>query len=421
MGGNDADRLLALGRYAREAILTISEDGRIASRASAPILGYVEGVVGRHLAEVAHPDDLGAVLSQLERVRQRQPGSSPVQVRARHRDGHWVTLTAEVIDARDDPDVSAVVLRLWRDRTTEEPDPRVQGIEPLAEALSTGILVADGDSQVVYANAAATELFWMTLPHLLGDGWCGGVCPDDLAEVRSTAKAALTGPGRQDVNFQISVGRDHTRWVHGRFQSLGSGPTAAGWVAVLEDITRQRASEAALAHRATHDKLTGLPDRLLLRDRLEQAIARPHRAGQHVALLFIDLDGFKSVNDRYGHAAGDAALVEVARRISGALRPGDTASRIGGDEFVVLAEGLNAEEASAIGGRIAREVGRPITVSGHRVELGTSIGLALAGAGDEPDDVILRADQAMYRAKRDGGTRLHLAGGAAAGGGGAEA
>ncbi len=401
---------LALDQYAREALVTVSVDGHLSSPPTASILGYGGGdvLVGHHLAALAHPDDLPAVLTELEHLRTGRPTTSGIRVRARHRDGHWVPLLVDVIDAREDA-VGSVVLRLHRVDDEDGPDAALPGIQPLAEALSTGILVADGDSRVVYANGAATELFWMTTPLLLGEGWYSVVDTGDIPEVRATAKAALTGPGRQDVTFQISVGRDHSRWVHGRFQSLGAGPTAAGWVAVLEDITRQRASEAALAHRATHDKLTGLPDRLLLRDRLEQAIGRPRPDGQHVALLFIDLDGFKAVNDRYGHAAGDAALIEVAERIAAAVRPGDTASRVGGDEFVVLADALSAEEAAAIGDRIAVEVARPITVAGRRLELGTSIGLALAESSDDPDDVILRADQAMYRAKREGGTRIHLA------------
>jgi len=412
MAANDPEYLIALGRYAREAIFAVSADGRMLFSDAPRILGYgeAEGLAGRHLAELAHPDDLSAVLTALERMRTGQPIDQALLVRARHHDGYWVPLLVSVLDARDDPAIGTFLLRVTRQvAEADAAEAALPSMEPLAEALSTGILGADGDERVVYANAAATELFWMTLPRLLGEGWLATVHEGDLEEVRATSKAALTALGRQDVTFRLRVSGDHIRWVHGRFQGLGPAPTGTGWVAILEDVTRQRSSEAALAHRATHDKLTGLPDRLLLADRLEQAMARLQRGTEQVAVLYIDLDGFKAVNDRFGHAAGDSVLIEVATRIQASIRPGDTASRVGGDEFVVLAEGVSVEGAGVIGERIAGEVARPIEVSGHEVRLGTSVGLAMASAGDDPVEVVIRADQAMYRAKRDGGTRVHVA------------
>ena len=280
---------------------------------------------------------------------------------------------------------------------------------PLADALASGILAADQTGAVVYANAAAAELFWMAPAALLEHGWLAPIHIDDLEEVQAAAAAALSGLAHQDVSFQLWIDADHARWVHARFSGLRSSTGRDGWVAALEDITTRRAAEHELSFQATHDALTGLPDRLLLRDRLEQGIARLDRHDAKLGVLFIDLDGFKAVNDEHGHAVGDAVLVQVAGRIAGAVRPGDTAARVGGDEFVVVADDVDEARSLAIADRVAGAVAGPIGVDEIEVTLGASIGVTLAGPGEAVDDVLNRADQAMYRAKRRPGDKIELA------------
>ena len=182
---------------------------------------------------------------------------------------------------------------------------------------------------------------------------------------------------------------------------LVKGTLHAGTLArTLRHAVERKRMESELAHRALHDALTGLPNRALLADRLRLALSRLRRTHAAVAVLFLDLDGFKAINDALGHAAGDQFLVEVADRLRGVLRGGDTAARLGGDEFVVLCEGVaGVDEARAIAARVVEEVPG-----------GVSVGVALAVDGtEEPDALVRAADAAMYVAKRSGGGRIELA------------
>jgi diguanylate cyclase (GGDEF)-like protein len=168
-----------------------------------------------------------------------------------------------------------------------------------------------------------------------------------------------------------------------------------------------------LVHRATHDHLTGLPNRGLLLDRLELALARARREGTPVALLFIDLDRFKDVNDTHGHDAGDAVLVEVADRMSGVLRPSDTVARLGGDEFVVLCEDLAGDlDAATIAERLLSAIETTtVSVADTEVTVSASIGIAVSNGGSHAPDgpaLLQRSDVAMYRAKKAGRSRIEI-------------
>jgi diguanylate cyclase (GGDEF)-like protein len=159
--------------------------------------------------------------------------------------------------------------------------------------------------------------------------------------------------------------------------------------------------ELLLAHRALRDPLTGLPNRTLFIDRLTLELAQCERRATSAAVLFLDLDGFKSVNDRFGHDAGDRVLRAVAGRMLSSMRPGDTVARYGGDEFTILgAEIAHAEDVTAIAGRIAEAIMAPFTIEGEDVKLSASIGIAIADdLGRKAEEVIREADKAMYRAK----------------------
>ena len=201
--------------------------------------------------------------------------------------------------------------------------------------------------------------------------------------------------------------------VLGTFALYGARPRLPGdeHLALMRDATRLAgiAVERAraldlLRHEATHDDLTGLPNRRLVNDRLVQALARAQRSGGAVAVAFMDLDRLKLINDALGHAAGDDVIRAAAMALSGAMRPGDTLGRFGGDEFVAVAEGVAPEAAAGFGERLRAAVedvgaraGMPVTAS---------VGLALVDAGCEPDEVLRRADGAMYAAKRAGGDRV---------------
>jgi diguanylate cyclase (GGDEF)-like protein/PAS domain S-box-containing protein len=164
--------------------------------------------------------------------------------------------------------------------------------------------------------------------------------------------------------------------------------------------------EERTRHEAVHDPLTGVANRTLLHDRLQHAVARSERERGATAVLFVDLDGFKQVNDSHGHAAGDAVLVEVARRLQTAVRPGDTIARLGGDEFVAVCEDIDEASALAVGRRLWEAIQLPFSAGGAEHRLSASIGIAL-GASD-PDTLLANADAALYRAKAAGRGRIDL-------------
>jgi diguanylate cyclase (GGDEF)-like protein len=174
-------------------------------------------------------------------------------------------------------------------------------------------------------------------------------------------------------------------------------------------IERAR-SDLQLAHRALHDALTGLPNRLLFLDRLGYALAQSERQDSPVAIFFLDLDGFKGVNDRLGHLAGDALLRGIAGRLLAWVRPGDTVSRFGGDEFTVLVREVSGpDEAIEIAERLTEAVRSPLTVEGEEISLTPSIGIALGKGFVKPEELIERADRAMYSAKRRSDTNFEIA------------
>ena len=180
-------------------------------------------------------------------------------------------------------------------------------------------------------------------------------------------------------------------------------------VAVFVDLHRLKRRAEDLAHRAVHDPLTGLPNRVLFMDRLEVALARTERRPARVAVLFFDLDGFKLVNDTLGHEAGDQLLAQVAERVRHVVRPTDTVARFGGDEFTVMAEVADEQEVMDIAERISATIASPFTVESAEAFVSASIGIAVAsGPGDNPDTLIREADAAMYRAKQQGGARREL-------------
>jgi diguanylate cyclase (GGDEF)-like protein len=185
------------------------------------------------------------------------------------------------------------------------------------------------------------------------------------------------------------------------------------WGEANAEIARRERLQRELEHRATHDALTDLPNRVLLMDRLEHAIEGAIREGAVIAVLFVDLDGFKAVNDSFGHAGGDRLLAQVAERLRRCVRSADTVSRIGGDEFVVLLESVeSAEQVVEVAGRILESLRDPFGLEGGEASVSASIGGALDGISErEAEDFVREADHAMYQAKVDGGDRYEISSG----------
>jgi diguanylate cyclase (GGDEF)-like protein len=183
------------------------------------------------------------------------------------------------------------------------------------------------------------------------------------------------------------------------FQPMAGG----GAVVLLEDITERRTAEARITHLARYDELTALPNRVNFRDEIERLLAVPHRAEQLSALLFVDLDQFKQVNDTLGHPCGDQLLCAVADRLRAMLRPEDFVARFGGDEFVVFQQNIKSnEEAAGLARRIVDQLSERYKIDNHLVEIGASVGIAVTSPGVSADTLLKNADMALYRAKADG-------------------
>jgi len=177
------------------------------------------------------------------------------------------------------------------------------------------------------------------------------------------------------------------------------------YVSMFTDISALKRQQASLGHLAYHDSLTGLPNRLMLVDRLEHALRAHIRNKMQMAVLFIDLDGFKGINDSLGHAIGDRLLQVIAERLQSLLRSGDTVARLGGDEFVIVIESCRSREGVVhIARKLLAAIAEPLRVNGHELEVRGSIGIAIAPQdGQDPDEIMNAADQAMYRVKTQQG------------------
>jgi len=281
----------------------------------------------------------------------------------------------------------------------------------LADSAPVGIFELARGMRVTYANAEGLRL--------LGSGVIGGSVDEMLANVDAASQdafhdaldaAARGEPTATEVRL-ADTGAD--RWV--TWQSvpvLTAGPRLPMAFASTLDITDLKQAQAALARQATHDPLTGLPNRRLLIEALINALAdlgRGARTGT-VALMFVDLDRFKLVNDVLGHDAGDALLRTAAARLRNAVRAHDTVARFGGDEFVVLMEHVaDRGELHDVAQRILDSIASPIVVGGESVDVGASVGIATAsGPDDDPDALVRNADAAMYRAKEHGRGRYEF-------------
>jgi diguanylate cyclase (GGDEF)-like protein/PAS domain S-box-containing protein len=254
---------------------------------------------------------------------------------------------------------------------------------PAAAAL------VDGAGVITQVNVALTLLVGRPATTIIGTS---------LQSLTLADGAALLTDGQSEQRLSHGLGREV--WAIASAVDLPEAGHGARLVS-LNDATSRRQTENILLHAALHDSLTDLPNRRLLSDRIETALHRAERSSRTVAVLFLDLDNFKRINDRFGHDAGDTILVAVARNIISVLRTCDTVSRIGGDEFVVLCEDVTSEgDISLLVGRLLEAIRRPVQLDGEAATVSASIGVAVAGARNEKGDELVRmADLAMYRAK----------------------
>ncbi len=367
---------------------------------------------GHNGLDYIHPDDLDHMISQLAEYEARTAVPVPVTVQMRHRDGSWHHVEMVATDFLDHPDIGGIALslRVVDERMAVELDRK--RLTEIFELSSDMVVTMEVDGTLVYLNAAGRRFIGMAPDDPLGlfplTTWVGPRHIDRLAT--EVPKAVLEhnvwtgeiefidGEGRLvPVLVQIVGHRDRDDRL--RYVS-----------AISRDISERKALETRLAHEATHDPLTGLPNRTMLLNRLGAALARGRRQEKSVAVLFCDLDNFKVVNDSMGHGRGDQLLTLVARRLQDVLRPEDTVGRFGGDEFVILCEDIDGpEDAGAVAKRVEHAFNGAFTFDGHEMFVGVSIGIAMAVKGEaDPESLVRDADAAMYGAKNRGRSRFQF-------------
>ncbi len=270
-----------------------------------------------------------------------------------------------------------------------------------------GMALVSLEGEMFRVNRALAELSGHRIDELTGTFVIDHVHPGDRSSYKRTAGEVLAAEAgaeykKSQDRFIHSDGR--TIWTQSGASLIRDANGAALYVIVqIQDVSERRRTENALAHQAAHDPLTDLPNRGLLADRMVVALARLRRSGETIAVLFMDLDRFKRINDTFGHDAGDRVLLEVAARLRSVVRPSDTVARMGGDEFAILCEGMTEASAAELSSRIADVLSDPIQVEGRELGMSASIGIVITDNGDaKPTSLLTDADTAMYEAKDRG-------------------
>ncbi len=278
--------------------------------------------------------------------------------------------------------------------------------ESVFEYAAIGMGLVSPDGRWLRVNRALCEVLGYTKAELRGEAFQAVTHADDLNIDLDRFERLLSGESssyRAEKRYcrkdgQIVWGLVSLSAVHGEYGEV------LYLIFQVQDITERKALEEKLVHLAYHDSLTGLPNRALLEERIDIALKRSKRTGSPVALLYLDLDGFKAVNDSLGHDAGDLLLIELARRIELYSRPTDTVARLGGDEFCILLEDFREpKEAERVAARLKERMAVPFRVHGTAVQVGASIGIASRGARNgacTAKHLLYEADAEMYRSKK---------------------
>ena len=282
----------------------------------------------------------------------------------------------------------------------------------LANGVNALIWTAGTNKLCDYFNDRWLDFRGRTLSEELGDGWNEGVHPEDLQRVLDIYFSSFDQRQTFNMEYRLRLADGEYRWIHDngtpRFDSKGN---FIGYIGFCYDITEKRAHQNQLEYIAHYDSLTGMPNRKLLGDRLRQAMVQTKRHNQQLAVVYIDLDGFKAINDNFGHAAGDQLLMVMANRMKQCFRDSDTFARLGGDEFVaVLVDLPDIQTSVPLILRVLAAAVKPVDFNDHTFRVSSSIGVAYYAPTDDTDaDQLLRhADQAMYQAKLAGKNRYHV-------------
>jgi len=393
------ERFHALSEHASDLVSILDRTGvfRYVSPSFERLLGYAPAAMeGRSAFAFAHPDDAPALAPGFAAFVTEPGATMRTEGRARHVDGSWRVMEMVFHNRLDDPVIRGIIVnshditaRVQMQRDLEEGQQRYRSLFALAR-----------DGALTSANAAFAALSGYTVAELLTLFFRAFIAPEDMERGGMHFAHVLAGEPQHDIALILRRKDGDSRAVSITAIPIMVDGSVVGVYGIAKDVTAHNAAQRTLRHQATHDALTDLPNRAQLRERLAHAWA----AGAPPALLLLDLDGFKEVNDTFGHSQGDALLREVARRLRGAVRRGDTVARLGGDEFAVALPGADVAAAEGVASALHRVLDAPFHIGDHLLQRGASVGIAPAPTIDDDSamDTLLRhADVAMYVAKRE--------------------
>ncbi|MGD0379156.1 MAG: EAL domain-containing protein [Acidimicrobiales bacterium] len=412
-------RFEALVHEASDIIIVSDNKGRLTyvSPAFNRILGSDIGDFrSRSVAEVIHPDDLAQMQGRSKEIRQAFGTGMGAEVRLRHADGSWRWFEAKVSNHLDNPKVRGIVGNLHditeRKQTEEALREAHERFRSAFENAPIGMAMADLEGCIMRANPALGRILGHDVGDLRGRNFDDFTHPADR-ELSKTEMARLISSDSDGYRLEKRyVHADgHDVWVSINVTCVRDDEERPLYfIGQIEDVTEGRALRERLAFAAIHDALTTLPNRELFMDRVEVALRRRVRSRHQVAVIFLDLDRFKLVNDSLGHDVGDQVLRAVAERLHSVMRASDTLARFGGDEFTVLCDEVDDEhDALDVARRLVAAMEQPLALHSGEVFASLSVGIALSGHGVATGAALLRnADVAMYRAKGRGPSHIEV-------------
>jgi diguanylate cyclase (GGDEF)-like protein/PAS domain S-box-containing protein len=381
--------------YLAESLMVLDADWTVKANLAPPggLIGRGLGI-GVHTLEDMHPDDAILVMDLGMQAFSTEAGWQGSKiVRMRTADGTYGRYEITAINRFDDPVIDGMVVRtrempleVTEDVTGIE---RTSAIETLAEMLPLGVLLLDKNGRVVFANDNACGMLVREPEALKRDGFESTLAENDRAIIAEILRRVLAQPGHERCTVETAGGL--VERAEYQFTSEGAPGEVSCVVVTIEDVTERIAEQQHLQARANHDPLTGLLNRGALHELLDVRLD----AGVPTMVAYLDLDGFKAVNDTWGHERGDQLLVVVADGLAAACPESDQIARLGGDEFIVVTDPHHSYEE--LGNRL-RDAVAAATRSDHQ-RVTCSIGLAVGQAGDTCHDILRRADHAMYAAK----------------------
>jgi diguanylate cyclase (GGDEF)-like protein/PAS domain S-box-containing protein len=407
-------RYRALVQHSSDTIVLLDRDGRLLFTAgrSEP-LGFNPGdAIGMHAMDFVHPDDQALAARELGGILNGAHHAGPFEMRLRDKDGIWIPVEVEASNLLDNPAVGSIVIgfRDIRERLRAETELRESEarLRTLVKNIPGAVYRCEATPPYAdeFVSEAVHSLTGYTAQEFLGDDvlYDELILPSHRERTDRELEDALSTRRPFVIEYPIRHRDGSIRWIVEQGQpSYDADGHPQSLDGVMFDVTDRKELEDRLAHDAAHDPLTGLPNRTLLLETLDRALRRASRTHTYVAVLFLDLDRFKLVNDALGHSAGDDLLVALAQRLQGVLRVSDLAARTGGDEFVVVCTDMESPvDAEQVAHRIALTLGTPFELHGREVFVTASIGIAVAEEHTTSGELVRFADTAAYRAKERG-------------------